>query len=162
MGEVSIFSSESFGKSGVSPIKAGMKPCFKVQIGDLVNNANANSTGVVLTNFEIQKAENISVTPTLGTQLFLYVGGESAWQITLQGVLLQSCNGKPGFESVIEWYNKNNVKQAGKPIDLTLSNKVYKGYLYRLQIQSEYKFTNCFSFTATFVGVLKPGGQEQL
>ena len=162
MGEVSIFASEDqFGRAGTIPIKAGMKPCFGVRIGDLMDNTKPNSNGILITNFDIQKAENISVTPTLGTQLFLYVGGESAWQITLQGVLLRSCKGEAGFNLMLDWYNKNNVKENGNPIDLTLDKKVYKGYLYKFQIQSEYKFTNCFSFTASFVGVLKGGGGER-
>lgn len=162
MGEVSIFSSEErFGKAGSIPLKAGMKPCFGVRIGDLMDNSKPNSSGILVTNFDIQKAENISVTPTLGTQLFLYVGGESAWQITIQGLLLHGCKENPGFDSIIDWYNKNNVKTAGKPVDLTFNKKVYKGYLYRFQVQSEYKLTNGFSFTASFVGVLKGGGRER-
>lgn len=156
MAKVSIFSS-NFGKSGTIPLDVKPTTCFGVQIGDLINNTNKRNTGVIVTNFDIKKAENISVTPTLGTQLFLYVGGESAWEIAIQGVLLQGCTkgDKHGFNEVLAWYNKKNVKETGKPIDLTLNGVVYKGYLYRFQIQSEYKFTNCFSFTATFVGVIK-------
>lgn len=155
MGEVSVFySGDKFGKTASIAIR-GSKPCFTVRIGDFLNNTQNKGNGVIVTNFVVKKAENISVTPTLGTQLFLYVGGESAWLIDIQGLLLVSCKGQDGFKNVIDWYNSNNVKTAGKAINLTLGSKVYKGYLHKFQIQSEYKFVNCCSFTASFVGVLK-------
>lgn len=159
MGEVSIFQANNqFGRSGSIRLGNNIRPCFTVRLGKFFNNARPHADGVLTTNFDIKKSENISVTPTLGTQLFLYVGGESAWEITLQGILLQGCWGKHGFDNLIDWYNANNVKTIGKPMDLTLNKKVYKGYLHRFQIQSEYRYTNCFSFTATFVGVLKGKG----
>ena len=155
MGEVSIFyANNKFGKSGAIALR-GSKPCFTVRIGNFINNTQARHNGVIVTNFSIKKAENISVTPTLGTQLFLYVGGESAWEIEIQGLILVSCKGQDGFKNVIDWYNANNVKNSGKAMDLTLGRKVYKGYLHKFNIQSEYKFVNCCSFTASFVGVIK-------
>lgn len=155
MGEVSIFyAKDKFGKSKGISLK-GSEPCFAFKMGDFLDNSKENKVGVIATNFSIKKDENISVTPTLGTQLFLYVGGESAWQIEIQGLLMLSCEKEDGFVSVIDWYKKNNVKESGKAIDLTIGSKVYKGYLFRFNIQSEYKFVNCCSFTASFVGVLQ-------
>lgn len=160
MGEVSIFyTKDTFGKSKGISLKGG-QPCFTFKLGDFLDNSKENSTGVIATNFVIKKDENISVTPTLGTQLFLYVGGESAWQIEIQGLILSSCK-KPkdavngGFSNLIDWYKSKNVKDSGEAITLCLGKQVYKGYLYRFQIQSEYKFVNCCSFTASFVGVLQ-------
>lgn len=164
MGEVSIFyADDKFGKAGTISLGKVIQPCFTVKIGDLVNNAEKKTTGIIATNFDIKKTENISVTPTLGTQLFLYVGGESAWEISIQGLVLHACEEEQGFKNIMNWYNKNNVKETGKPIDLTLGESVYKGYLHRFELASDYKFTNCFSFTATFIGVLEapadPGGK---
>ncbi len=151
MGSVSIFNANS-GSAGVLRLSSNIRPCFNFKVG---SRGNANGTTVV-TDFAIRKAENISVTPTLGTQLFLYTGGESAWEIEITGLALKTCNsGSHGFNDIIDWYNSQNVRKTGKPVKLVFGNKVYKAYLYKFEIQSQYKLLNAFSFKATFTGVLK-------
>lgn len=156
MGAVSIFYSDTtFGKSGMITFD-GKQPCFTLQFGDnFYNNAAKNTNAVIATDFSIKKQENVSVTPTLGEQMFLYVGGETAWEIDINGLALLSCkDGTQGFDKVIEWYNQSNVKTTGKSMKLSIGKQVYDGYLWKFAIQSEYKFVNAFSFTASFVGVL--------
>ena len=150
MGSVSIFNSK-YGKAGVITLSSNIKPCFNFRVGSRSNNHG----NTVVTNFSLKKAENISVTPTLGSQLFLYTGGESAWEITLDGIALLTCrSGYHGFNDLIDWYVSENVKNSGNPVKLVFGNKVYKGYLHKFQINSEYRFCNAFSFSATFTGVL--------
>ena len=151
MSAVSIFNSTN-GKSACLTMSGGVRPCFNVRIG---NRSNRNGTTVV-TSFKINKAENISVTPTLGKQLFLYVGGESAWEIGLEGICLLSCNsGQHGFDDLVAWYSKENVHNKGKAMKLVLGNQVFKGYLYRLIIEAQDRVNNAFTFSAVFVGVRK-------
>lgn len=149
MGAVSIFNS-NYGKAGVVTLSSGIQPCFNFRIG---SQKNPSGTTIV-TNFTIRKAENIAVTPTLGSQLFLYVGGKSAWEIAIEGLALATCNSSThGFDDIIGWYANQNVQKTGKPLKLVLGGQVFKGYLYKLDVQSEYKLCNAFTFAATFVGV---------
>lgn len=150
MGAISIFNRNN-GVAAAMNLAGNIKPCFNFRVGKYKNR---NGTTVV-TNFSIKKAENISVTPTLGTQLFLYTGGESAWDITIEGLALLSCrSGSHGFDDLVKWYTTENVCKKGKAVKLVLGNQVYKGYLYKMELKSEYKLNNAFTFSMSFTGVL--------
>ena len=156
MGAVSVFyTDDTFGKTGGVAIK-GKKPCFIFQLGDNFLDNTQNGVGsLIATDFSIKKQENVAVTPTLGEQLFLYVGGETAWTIDVNGLAFLTCNGgDAGFDKVIQWYKDNNVKETGKSLKLVLGSQVYDGYLWKFAVQAEYKYLNAFSFTMSFVGVI--------
>ena len=62
--------------------------------------------------------------------MFLYIGGESPWNIRITGYAFDICKGDfKGFNDVTAWYAKENVSKTGGYCELTIGSQVFKGYL---------------------------------
>lgn len=123
----------------------------------ITNQEKGAVTGVV-TNISLAKAEIVSVTPTIGKDIYLYVGGETSWELYLTGIALQPCGiSSQGFMDVLNWYTKENVAKTGKSCKLTLlggekNGATFRAYLQAFRIQS-IKDINAFQFTFKFYAV---------
>ena len=111
----------------------------------------------IVTDVDIEKSENVSLTSTVGSDMFLYVGGESPWSIRIRGYAFAICKDKyKGFDDVINWYSNENVAKTGGYCELTIGSQIFKGYLLRCQISSVSEDAlNLFKFYFTFVAVKK-------
>lgn len=115
-------------------------------------------TSGIVTNISISKAEIVSVAPTIGKDIYMYVGGESAWEIYLTGIALRTCEGGyEGFGTMLNWYTEQNVAKTGKACTLTLAGgghfgAVFKAYLQAFRIQS-IKDINAFQFNFKFYAI---------
>ena len=122
------------------------------------DNKDVQLFGVV-TQLSLTKAEVLSVTPTIGSDIYLYVGGESANEIVMSGVGFQSCskegsNKEHGIIRLLNYYYDNNVAKTGKACKLILNNGItFRAYLHSYRIENLPKLDNLFSFAFRFYGI---------
>ena len=163
MGQVSLFQHGSSARKTLDFSSTGsLSPFISIVIKppkgkDQISNDRRNRLNGIIISASIEKAENVSLTPPLGKALYLYVGGESAYQINVSGFAVKNCNGNArnnGFDQIVNWYENTNVKKMGKPCKLVFNSKVFKGYLRSLSISISPKMDNAASFTLSFYGIL--------
>ena len=118
------------------------------------NNRKLQLDGIV-TDLYLEKSESVSLASTLGSDMFLYVGGASPWIIQIGGYAFAPCKTDThGFDTIIQWYNDENVSKTGGYCTLTLGTQVFKGYLTTCQIASADKEAlNLFRFKFKFIAV---------
>ena len=120
-----------------------------------ISNTGQNRLSGLVVSCEIEKAENASLTPTLGRNIYLYVGGESAYTIRVSGIAFRNCkNNNNGLDQIISWYENANVKKTGKACKIILNSKVYKGYLRAFSLSASPKLDNTATFSLSFYGIL--------
>ncbi len=169
MGVTSIYCPdvEKQGKTFGLPIIGGEKPFFIFKMENsgggskTFDNNEKNQLDGIVTDFVLEKNESISLASTLGSDMFLYVGGASPWIVQISGYAFLPCkattaDGKTtnGFDTVLEWYNNENVSRTGGYCKLTIGNQVFKGYLTNCQIASVNKEAlNLFRFRFKFIAV---------
>lgn len=122
------------------------------------NNKSEKPLRGIVTDLALEKSESISLASSLGSDMFLYVGGASPWIVQISGYAFSLCNDeattKSGFDSILEWYNNENVSHTGGYCKLTIGSQVFKGYLTNCQIASVSKETlNLFRFRFKFIAV---------
>ena len=125
---------------------------------DYDNNQDTSVAGElsgIITDFEIEKTENVSISTTVGSDMFLYVGGEAPWNIRISGYAFGICKGDSnGFNYVTTWYTNENVTNTGGYCELTIGSQVFKGYLIGYQVSSVAKEAlNLFRFRYRFLAV---------
>lgn len=164
---VSIYSS-SAGKIKHGAIALpDQKPFFPFRLkppagtGIEYNNEKGYTFDGIVTEFNIEKAEVVSVTPTVGADIYMYVGGESAWEITLGGLAFTDCErGENGFRNILNFYKENCVTQTGLPCELIMGGGdtggavTYKAYLTAFRINSVKKVDGIYPFLFKFYAVL--------
>lgn len=160
---VSIYG-ESMGKVSHRSmgLSKGTEPFFPFKIepasgGKKYDNTAGYTFDGIITDFTIDKSELIAVTPTLGSDIYLYVGGESAWEITLGGIAFTDCKvaeGTEGFKNIVNFYCKNNIAYSGKPCKLIIGNgTTYKAYLTAFRINSVKKIDGIYPFLFKFYAI---------
>lgn len=164
-GSVSIYES-SIGKvKGANLNISDQQPFFAFKLepntGDFKYDNKDTQLYGVTTQLNITKAEVVSVTPTIGSDIYLYVGGESACEIVMSGVAFAKCttSKKPyehGLTRLMQFYYDNNVAKTGKACTLALGpNLSFKVYLHSYRVESVPKLDNIFSFVFRFYGIKK-------
>ena len=118
------------------------------------NTKDGGIIGGVITHLQLSKAEIVSIAPTIGKDIYMYVGGESAWELYLTGIALQPCGAsEQGFTEMLNWYTNENVAKTGKACKLTLATgTVFKAYLQAFRIQS-IRDINAFQFNFKFYAI---------
>lgn len=159
---VSIYSS-SLGivRHGAISLSESNKPFFAFRLepaaeGNVYDNAQGYTFDGIITEFNIDKSEVIALTPTLGSDLYLYVGGESAWEIILGGIAFTDCErtDQEGFRNILDFYCMNNVSRTGKPCKLIMGKGTsYKAYLTAFRFNSVKKLDGVFPFLFKFYAV---------
>lgn len=162
MSAVSIYcpDGEKGGKT-FAALPGSEKPFFVFRMtssgggSDTYDNSNKLQLGGIVTSLYIEKEEGVSISSTVGTDIFLYVGGETPWNIRVSGFAFNNCDSDvKGFDRVLEWYSKENVSETGGCCELSIGSQVFKGYLIRCQIGSvTEEALNLFKFNFTFVAI---------
>lgn len=168
MGETSIYCPDvtKEGRTFAKALGGSGKPFFFFKMKnsgggskDYDNNRNTEVDGElsgIITDLEIEKEENVSLSSSVGSEMFLYVGGESPWNIRINGYAFDICksNDFKGFNDVTNWYSNENVAQTGRYCELTIGSQVFRGYLIKYRINSIFKDSlNLFRFSFIFIAV---------
>jgi len=74
---------------------------------------------------------NVQFMHTLKDAIYVYAFGERMGQIKISGLLLfRSCGGGGGgLPSIVNYYKSNSVSLNGRPLRISLSTQVLKGFL---------------------------------
>jgi hypothetical protein len=93
----------------------------------------------IVTRISVTEEVNKQLVHTVGNKTYLYVFGDRAGNLTIDGVAFappcpcdekNTANFSPGFERILQWYNTNKASQRPSPLSIVLgSNTVLNGFL---------------------------------
>jgi len=138
----------------------------------------------LLTGINLTTQVRNNVTYTLGNNIYLYVFGESVYNLTVSGYGYLPCKKSipdvwveevraaginsygdytmggeqttlDAFNDLIDFYQKNNVAKEGKYCKIRLGKKIFKGYLINVDLGLTEQAHALVPFKLSFIGIFK-------
>lgn len=101
----------------------------------------------------VSPSANAQFQHMLGDHIYVYVFGHRMGALEISGIsFYDNCSGnnEHGIARVIGFYERNNVVERATPLQITLANKVFEGYLVALRGETVEPALQLFQFMLTF------------
>jgi len=122
-----------------------------VSIGGLTGTSQ-----ILVMSMGFGQEANVQFMHTLKNAIYIYAFGERMGTVKVSGMLIfRVCEeaGSAGLPKLIDYYRSNSVSLNGEPVSLSLSTKVFKGFLTGIQLGSFDPRVGTAQFTLNFASL---------